>query len=272
MFGVPARLTIRWVLTLLAAVLSVASVAEAQGPPPGGGPGDESKSSSWGLGVGALSMRQPYADIDSKNLVIPLIFFENRWVQLLGPTLEFKLPSFKLGGDQELSLAAHVEFDGGGYKPEDAPILRGMNKRKDGLLAGASAKWSNPLVDVAGEWAFDIANASRGQRFSLGLERSFFLGKHVMLTPSATARWLDEKYVNYYFGVRSAEARADRPVYAAESTVNTELSLRTNYLFNERQSVFVSLDYTVLGREIKNSPLTDSSGESMVLAGYLFRF
>jgi outer membrane protein len=224
------------------------------------------------LGLGAISKQQSYTDIDRDNMAIPLIYFENRWVQLLGPRLELKLPGLEWGKEQELSFGVGIEFDGSGYKGSDAPILSGMAKRKDGILAGASAKWSNPLVNVSTEWMIDAGNASKGQRISIGLERSFNLGERFMFTPSATAIWLDKKYADYYYGVRSAEARADRPAYIADSTVNAELALRTDYMIDQRQMLFASLEYTLLGSEIKDSSLVERSGETMVFLGYLYRF
>lgn len=266
------RATLRFTCFAFALIATTAVGAFAQGAPAGAGPLQESKPYSWGLGFAALSKQQSYAGIDRDTLAVPLIYFENRWVQLLGPRLEFKLPGFEWGEDQELSFGLGIEFDGSGYKPGDAPILRGMERRKDGIFAGATAKWSNPFADVSAEWMFDAAGASKGQRVRLGVERSFHLGDRFMLTPGASAAWLDAKYANYYYGVRSGEARAGRPAYTAESTVRPELSLRTDYMIDERQLVFVSLGYTALGSEIKNSPLTDGSGETNVFLGYLYRF
>jgi outer membrane protein len=234
---------------------------------------DESKSYSWGLGIAGLSQQQPYAGIDRNNIAIPLIYFENRWVELMGPWLDLKLPGFEWGEDQELKLALRTQLFGfDGYKAKDAPILNGMDERKAGIFAGPSFKWSNALVGVFGEWQFDVSGNSKGQRISIGLERQFHVGEHLMFTPSATATWLDKKYADYYYGVRGAEARTGRPAYAGDSTVNAEFSLRTDYMFDQRQAVFMQVGYTALGSRIKDSPLTDRSGETMVLVGYLYRF
>ncbi len=100
----------------------------------------------------------------------------------------------------------------------------------------------------------------QGQQASLGLEHTWFVGQRFMFTPSATLTWLDRKYADYYYGVRSTEARADRPAYFADSTMNAEFELRTDYLIDPKQMLFVSLGYTALGSEIKDSPLTDRSG------------
>lgn len=233
----------------------------------------DSKSYSWGLGIAGLTQQQAYTGIDRFYVAIPLIYFENRWVELMGPWLDLKLPGLEWGEDQELKFAVRTQLFGfDGYKPGDAPILKGMGERKNGIFSGPAFKWSNPIVDVFGEAMFDVSGNSEGQRFSLGLERQFHFGEHLMLTPGVAATWLDEKYANYYYGVRSNEARADRPAYDAGSTVNTEISLRADYMFDQHQTVFVQFGYTMLGSEIDDSPLTDSSDETMSFMGYLYRF
>jgi outer membrane protein len=147
-----------------------------------------------------------------------------------------------------------------------------MATRKSGIFSGPSVRWSNPFVDVFGEGMFDVSGDSKGKRISVGLERQFPIGERFMITPSLTTIWLDEKYTNYYYGVRSTEARSGRPAYSAGSTMNTELSLRADYFLDQHQAVFAQLGYTALGSEIKDSPLTDSSNETMLFVGYLYRF
>jgi outer membrane protein len=255
-------------LILLAAV---AADAAAQAPPPDGDSGEE-KSYSWGLGIAGIAMQKPYTGIDRDYLPIPVIYFENRWVQLMGPTLEFKLPGISWSEENALSFGARVEFDGAGYKQSEAPILNGMARRKSGILAGAAGKWDNPLLSLSAEFMFDVGSTSKGSRFSLGLERTFSVGEHVMITPSVKAIQLDKKYTNYYFGVLPGEARAGRAAYEPGSTVNTSLGLRTDYMWGEHHALFLQAEYTALGNKIKDSPLTDRSGESMLFLGYLYRF
>lgn len=215
-------------ITLCTSILLAASAANAaERDPAGADPGEqESISYSWGFGVAGLSQQQSYAGVDRNNFAIPLIYFENRWVELMGPWLDIKLPSLEWGEDQELKFAVRTQLFGfDGYEPKDAPILNGMEERKAGIFAGPSFKWSNPIADVFGEAMFDASGNSKGQRFSLGVERQFHIGERFMITPGVTATWADEKYADYYYGVRSAEARADRAAYSiGDSVVNTELT------------------------------------------------
>jgi MipA family protein len=255
-------------LILLAVVVTNAA---AQALPQDDDSGEEN-SMSWGLGVAGMVMQKPYTGIDLEYEPIPVIYFETRWVQLIGPTLEFKLPGISWSQEHALSFGVRVEYDGSGYKQGEAPILNGMAERKSGFLAGAAAKWDSSLLSVFAEAMFDATGHSKGRRISLGVERMFFVGEHVMITPSVAAIQLDKQYANYYFGVLPGEARAGREAYAPGSSWNTSFSLRTDYMWGDHHALILQGEYTALGNEIKNGPLTDRAGESMLILGYMFRF
>lgn len=233
---------------------------------------DQPEGSAWGLGVGAVSSQQPYKGIDRDSEVLPLIYFENEYLRVFGPTAEIKLPGLEISDTQQLDFSLVGEYDFSGYDDDDARILEGMSDRKGGFWAGAKVKWRNDLADVSAEWLGDVSGNSKGQRFTLGLERSWRIGEHIMLTPRLAAIWQDEKYVDYYFGVRENEARIDRAAYDGKSGINTEFGVRGNYMFDDHHSVFLDLKATSLANEIKDSPLVDQSSENSVLFGYLYRF
>lgn len=233
---------------------------------------DSEPSSSWGLGVGAISSQQPYTGIDRENMALPLIYFENEYVRVFGPNAELKLSQLEISDAQQLDFSLVGQYDFSGYDADDARIFDGMSDRKSGFWAGVKVEWHNELADVRAEWLSDVSGNSKGQRFSLGLERTWTLGEHIMLTPQLTAIWQDKKYVDYYFGVRDSEARIDRAAYDGKSALNTEFGIRGNYMFDKRHSLFLDVKATSLASEIKNSPLVDRSTDSSVLFGYLYRF
>jgi outer membrane protein len=261
-------------LVFLASTLLVAHAAAAgeQNPSTDEGLRGEPPSYIFGLGLGGIARQQAYAGIDRDILPIPIVYFENRWLQLIGPAVEFKLPGLAWGGEQELSFGLRAEFDGSGYKAKDAPVLQGMARRKNGVLAGISAKWSNPLVELKGEWMMDASSASEGQRIRVGVERAFQAGERFTLTPGASATYLDGKYADYYYGVRAGEARAGRPAHVVDATVNAGFALRTDYMIDRKQMLFLQAEYTALGNEITDSPLVSRSGETSLFLGYLYRF
>lgn len=255
-------------LVLLAATVTHAA-AEAFAPDGGSG---ERESYSLGLGVAGMTSQKPYIDIDRDYMPVPVIYFENRWLQLMGATLEFKLPGISWSEAHALLIGARVEFDGSGYKQGDAPILNDMSDRKSGILAGAAVRWDGPLLGVFAEAMFDASGNSKGARLSVGFERSFVVVGKVMFTPSVKIMQLDRKYANYYYGVLPGEVRAGREAYASGSTLNTSLGLQADYMWGDHHALMLQAEYTALGNAIRNSPLTGRSAESMLFLGYMFRF
>ena len=103
------------------------------------------------------------------------------------------------------------------------------------------------------------------------MSRNFRSGA-LTVTPRIAANWHDDKYVDYYYGVKSTEARAGRARYVGESTTNAEVGVRFGYAVTPRHNVFVDVSATALGSSIKDSPLVEKSSESSVRFGYLYNF
>lgn len=254
----------RLAMACAAAAPSLAAAAPAEGK--------DGEASSWGLGIAAISKQQPYAGMDRENRALPVLSYEDSWFKFSGLGAEIKLPRLGINERQSIDFRLVGRFDMAGYEADDAPMLNGMDERKGGFWAGARATWRNDIAQLSAEWAADASGHSKGQRFGLSLERNFRLGPQLMLTPRLGAVWLDRKYVDYYFGVRSHEANAGRAAHAGKAGINTELGLRGAYMLDGHHSLFLDVGVTGLAREIKNSPLVDRSTENRVLLGYLYRF
>ena len=236
----------------------------------GAAPADEA--SSWGLGIAAFSAQKPYAGVDRENRALPLISYENQYVRVFGPVVEFKAYSVDLGGGQRLDLRVIGKYDFSGYEASDAPILNGMHERKSGFWAGGKMLWRGGMVDVSAELLADASGKSKGRRANLGLEKTWRIGQHFILTPRVGAAWVDKKYVDYYYGVAADEARAGRVAYVGTSGVNAELGLRGGYVVDAHHSLFLDLGVTKLSNQIKESPLVDRATENRVGLGYQYRF
>ena len=238
-------------------------------------PGNGAQSSSWALGVGAISRDRAYTDIDRDNMALPFFQYENRWVSIAGPQIGFKLLSLDVAPKQSLNFDLIARYDGSGFDDddiEDTPILAGMRERKGGFWAGARIEWKTDWVDLSAEALGDASGNSKGKRFNLGVEKTWHIGERVMITPRVTASWNDKKYVDYYYGVRADEARPGGAAYQGDSGVNAEVGIRGIYMFDQRHSMFVDFEVSRLAKEIKDSPLVDRSTENRVFVGYLYRF
>jgi outer membrane protein len=230
------------------------------------------EASSWGLGIAAFSAQQPYTGIAREKRALPLISYENQYVRVFGPVVEFKAYSVDLGGGQRLDLRVIGKYDFSGYEAGDAPILNGMRERKSGFWAGGKMIWRTGVVDISAEVLADATRKSKGRRANLGVEKTWRIGQSFMLTPRVGAAWVDKKYVDYYYGVAADEVRADRSAYVGKSGVNAEFGLRGTYVVDAHNSLFLDLGVSKLSKKIKDSPLVDRATENRVGLGYLYRF
>lgn len=235
---------------------------------------DEASSgeTTWGLGVGAVSSQEPYIDLDRDNTALPLLHFENRYVRFFGSTLEAKLPNLTLSETNQIHFSLIGRWDGSGYEPGDSWVLEGMEERESGLWAGAKVEWQTNVANISADWTHDIASNSKGQRLNLGVDRSWQMGAHLTLTPRIGATWHDDNYVDYYYGVRSNEARFGRPEYQGESGFNAEVGLQSIYRFNNHHSLMLDVQATTIASEMKDSPLVDDSTNNSVFLGYMYHF
>lgn len=226
----------------------------------------EDRGPQWGLGLGVSSETSPYQGVDAETKVLPMVSFENRYVRVLGPSLDLKLPSAG-----PVSLALRARYSDQGYKASDAAELQGMDERKGGLWLGARADWRLPFAQLSAEWQGDANGRSDGQQIKFEASRRVQVGA-VNLKPRLALVWQDRSYVDYYYGVRAAESRAGRASYVGSDTVNTELGLQLNLPLAPGHSVFMDLSHTFLGSAIKDSPLVGRSGVSAVRVAYVYRF
>lgn len=226
----------------------------------------QQQDSRWGLGLGVGAMQKAYRDIDSETLAIPIIIYDSKWISVNGGTISLKLPS---AGPVSFALSADISRDG--YEASDSDALAGMDEREDGFWLGGSLTWENDIADLSASWTTDMSGNSDGQKLSISAARSFEQGKFEF-TPRVGAVWLDENYVDYYYGVKANEVTAERGFYAPDATVNLEAGFRTTYEVTPRNSIFLDLSASALGSEIKDSPIVDGSTESRIFMGYVHMF
>lgn len=222
--------------------------------------------SSWSLGAFGSTETSPYKGVDSNQRFLPLVAFDNAYVRVAGPMIDLKLPS-----TGAVSYALIARYADAGYKGSDSSTLTGMGERKSSIWLGAKADWRLPIALLSAQWVGDASNHSGGQQLRLVAEKPMGWGG-LRLAPRVGLVWQDRDYVDYYFGVRSAEAGPGRAAYAGKSAVNAELGLRAIYGFTAEQSVFMDVSATGLGASIKRSPLVGRNWVTGLRLGYAYRF
>lgn len=256
------RIPMSWkclLLTAATAVLPVPALAHGGDEGEGGG-------STWALGLMLMREGKPYRQFDNKTEVLPMVMFENRWVRVRGPGLEFKLGQ---SGPLAYGLTASYAMDG--YKASDSPVLDGMARRSPSLWLGARASLRSGPARLSAEASADASGHSDGRRLKLEAERRFDLGGFG-LTPQLSATWHDHHFVQYYYGVEAAEARSGRAAYAAGSAVDLAAGLRIDRRIAPGHLLMLDATAVRLGSGIRDSPLVDRSSVLQWRLGYLHSF
>lgn len=259
-------------LAILAVGVTSAPLASAQvSDAITAGPGQatvqaEGNDSKWGIGLAGGINYRVYRDFDNRVRGLPLITYQNKWIQVLGPSLDVKLPS--LG---PVAFRLRGRYIGEEYDSGDSPYLAGMHDRDSSFWVGGVATWRTGIANVSAEVLTDAMSNSKGTRARLQIDRRFAAGAFG-LTPRLAAEWVDGNYVDYYYGVRSDEVRSGRPAYSGGSTVNTEIGLRVDWWPVPKHTVFLDVGATRMGNAIRNSPLVDEDTQYGVGVGYLYRF
>ncbi|MCU5771637.1 MipA/OmpV family protein [Erwiniaceae bacterium BAC15a-03b] len=225
---------------------------------------DQPNINHWGLGIGAKYEQSPYSDYGSEFSPLPLIYVENNWLRLFGNNLDVKA-----GQWDNLKFALHSEYAfGDGYKGSDATVLNDMQKRSGGFWVGPSVTWDTEIVTLYADYLFA---GNKGQKAKLGAIRKFDYGD-ITIAPYADVAWLNDKYVDYYYGVRPAEARPGRDAYDGKSTYAFSAGLNVSYALTAHQSLSLDASVTRFGSGIDDSPLVDKTTIPQVTVGYLYHF
>ncbi|MET0267512.1 MAG: MipA/OmpV family protein [Duganella sp.] len=226
----------------------------------------ETGASRWSLGIGAVALDRIYRDVERDTMALPLVSYENEWISASVPTFDVKL----LKGES-LSLRLRARWAGDGYEADDAPILAGMEKRKSSLWAGSALIWKTDVANLSAEVLADAMDNSKGMRAKLQIDRRFGFGKFG-LTPRLGAEWVDDKFVDYYYGVRRAEVRSGRAFYEGKATTSALAGVRLDYSPARHHTVFVDVGATRYGSSVKDSPLVGKASQTAVVLGYAYRF
>jgi outer membrane protein len=247
-------------LTMFAVSLSTMTIAMAQTESIGE---DDSK---WGLGAGVTVIQKPYRDIDADILPVPLFLFENHRISASISKVDYKFIS-----TEHVSLSLRARYVGDGYDADKSPFLAGMKDRKGSVWAGSAMTWKTNIADLSAEVIGDVSGYSKGTRAKFRVERRFTSGKFT-LTPRLEIEWVDSKFVDYYYGVKTSEVRVDRKYYGGNSSSNVEAGMRMDYALARKHIIYFDTSATRFGRAVKESPIVDNPSQTAVSVGYIYRF
>jgi outer membrane protein len=221
----------------------------------------------WGLGVVAESHQAPLKGADRIDTgVLPFFYYEGDSL-----TVDFQEISYKLLDLDKFELAALGRIRFQGYDPEDSPELEGMDERDPTFDAGLRLAYGGRWGNVSLSAVTDVTDNHNGQEVTATYGISFQNGRWT-IEPSVGLSWQSENLVDYYYGVRSSEARSGRPAYTGHSATNVLAGLNASFKITRHFFTFAGTEYRYLGNSIRTSPVIKKEYEAGGYVGFLYRF
>ena len=264
---------LRHLITGLTLALTVSLPLQAQmpadSPSASGGPRAPQMADLpvWSVGGGVLFSTSAIRGSDTEVFPVPVITYQGERFFIEGTTA-----GVRLYREEGIELAAILTPEFTSWDADDDPFLAGMQDRD--ISADAGLRLRVPLGDYVlfATARQDLLDESGGQLVSLKGVRTF-QHKGWRFTPGLEVEWLSGERAEWYYGVQNNEARAGRPAYDPGGSFAYSADLSVSYRFGEtRWSAFGNVAGTLLGGDLRDSPITDEDWESTVILGASYRF
>ena len=152
--------------------------------------------------------------------------------------------SFMALGNRGMSASVFINRGGDRYQGFE------MAPRKDSVFVGTALKFMKYGLNISK----DINGRSKGIITSLSYGDFFGLSESFVLRGGLSLDWHDDRYAEYYYGVRKTEANATRREYHLTNYFQPGISVSPIYKFDEKLSFFLGLNMKLLPKKISDSP------------------
>lgn len=220
---------------------------------------------SASLGIGAafkknLRVGNTYENLDKKFLIrpIPLVQASYGRFSLGGQGLSFQVLGSKLA---EAKL--FIKRDGDRYHGV------GMIPRKDSAFVGTSMRFLNYSFTVSR----DIHGRSKSWTTQFNYGKMFLLNEKFFLLTNFGLDWFDDRYAEYYYGVRKHEATSSRREYHLNNYIQPSVGVLPVYKLTGTSSLMGALSVKLVAKEVRESPTMNGDRlELGGLFGYSYNF
>lgn len=219
-----------------------------------------------GIGVAVRVERSPYRGAGNRNDFLPLYLYEGKHGYLHSHSAGLKFGNVL--DEPRFDLFVRHRFEG--YPYDRVPgSLAGMATREGGVDVGASAQVGGGWGVAFAEVLHDVSATSHGSELRLGYRYPWRSGR-LWLRPHAFVGFRDARLNDYYYGVRSGEATALRPAYAAGAGMTTEVGLYATYNLTERWRLLGGLTFTRWPQAVRDSPIVEVSTQRQLTLGLMY--
>lgn len=244
---------------LAAALVTFTTTAHSQSQ------GDRQDEAVWSVTLGAgASYRPDYEGSDDYEFRgMPMLGLIYRDIIVLrGPSLMidvFELSDTSLA--ERLSFGPLVTFDMG-READDNPVLRNLGDIDEGALAGVFVNYEIGPVELELEVVQDATSRHEGLLAEIKAGYGFMLAQRLRAQLEVSSTWSNEDYMQAYFGITPAQARASglREFAADGGMKDAQASLSLHYMLTEHWRVTGRLAYKRLLGDAADSPLVEDEG------------
>ena len=206
----------------------------------------DARTSRLSLGAGAgikknLRVGNTYEDMDRNTLIRPIPFIQGSVGRFsLGP----QGLSFMATGNHLMNASVFITRTGDRYQGA------GMRPRKDSVFTGLSLKIFKYGLNIS----HDINGRSKGVIANLSYGEFFKITESIMLRAGLNLDWHDDRYAEYYYGVRSYEATATRREYHLNNYFQPGISFLPIYKLSESTTLTSAISFKYITENVRNSP------------------
>jgi len=195
-------------------------------------------------GIGYIQPGQYRVDNEINPLplgtsIVPMIFYRGERLTVLGPNVSYAL----LKG--MFSVSVNLTATGDRYETES------IEMRDTAINGGVSLR----IMFLTLNYGSDISNVYQGNTANINIGWRFKISENLFFSPSVGKEFLNQGFVNFYYGVSDKEASLGRfTSYKVGNAVNDNYRAGITYVLNERNSFVVNYSYKVFDNVIFDSP------------------
>ncbi|MEM9840558.1 MAG: MipA/OmpV family protein [Pseudomonadota bacterium] len=216
------------------------------------------------VGLAGVFNAEPYVGLDNRVLPIPFFAYNKNNLTVGGPNV-----SYRFWRPLGVQLSAETRFRFQAYDADDSPFLEGMEGRNGTLELGMRAQKRWDRLRVRGGAFVDVAGQHDGYQINLQANYEVANGRIASLRPTLGVSYQSQNIINYYYGVRTGEARtgvsrgngtvSDRPTYFGEEAFIPYAGLEGRFRLSRRLQLAGQARADFLPTEVTDSPIIGPS-------------
>jgi len=222
---------------------------------------------SSGTGMVSRFEQSPYRGGGARIDLLPLYLYEGEHLYLHSYRAGLKSD---FGSDKRAAAFLSHRFES--FPVDRVPAsLAGMSARVPETDFGLSYEQRFDWGNVFGEALRDVSGTSGGTEWRLGAGAERRRGR-LRLAPYLVLAARSARLNDYYYGVSSSEAAADRPAYQPGAGVNGGLGLNVRYDLSERWHLLAGVSATFWASGVRHSPIVEDRVQLAGFGGIAYEF